>query len=266
MSGGDVGPLGEDAVNQLHDLFQWAAKSRKGLLVFIDEAEAFLSCRSSGLEENSSLRSALNALLYQTGSPSTTFMLVLATNRPQDLDVAILDRVDVSMLIDVPAVEQRRDLLKLYLDVHVLSAQNDKKMLNGKKAVIEESCCSEKTIGDIAESIGGFSGREISKLFIAIRFALTMNAEKTLTKEIMDAIVQEKIKEHSQKESFGDQQDGRLKVMIPSSPSKSLRQGAQPVSPEQTSRERRLNELELKLSRQRIMNGENMPGIVKLNS
>ena len=30
MSGGDVGPLGEDAVNQLHGLFKWAASSKKG--------------------------------------------------------------------------------------------------------------------------------------------------------------------------------------------------------------------------------------------
>lgn len=47
MSGGDVGPLGEDAVNQLHGLFKWAATSKKGLLVFIDEADAFLSSRGT---------------------------------------------------------------------------------------------------------------------------------------------------------------------------------------------------------------------------
>lgn len=27
MSGGDVGPLGKDAVTELHGLFRWAAKS-----------------------------------------------------------------------------------------------------------------------------------------------------------------------------------------------------------------------------------------------
>ena len=89
MSGGDVGPLGEDAVNQLHGLFRWAARSRKGLLVFIDEAEAFLSARGksslSGVEKTH-IRHALNALLYQTGTQSRSFMMVLATNRPEDLD------------------------------------------------------------------------------------------------------------------------------------------------------------------------------------
>ena len=89
MSGGDVGPLGEDAVNQLHGLFRWAARSRKGLLVFVDEAEAFLSARGksslSGVEKTH-IRHALNALLYQTGTQSRSFMMVLATNRPEDLD------------------------------------------------------------------------------------------------------------------------------------------------------------------------------------
>lgn len=46
MSGGDVGPLGRDAVTELHKLFDWAQTSRRGLLVFIDEADAFLASRS----------------------------------------------------------------------------------------------------------------------------------------------------------------------------------------------------------------------------
>ena len=116
MSGGDVGPLGDDAVNQLHSLFKWAESSRRGLLVFIDESEAFLSSRNATKSEDSTLRHALNALLYQTGTPSQQFMLVLATNRPQDLDSAILDRVDVSMKIGLPEEEQRQALVRLYLN------------------------------------------------------------------------------------------------------------------------------------------------------
>ena len=73
MSGGDVGPLGEDAVTQLHGLFRWANRSRKGLLVFIDEAEAFLSMRGKVMmsgADDTHVRHALNALLYQTGTQS----------------------------------------------------------------------------------------------------------------------------------------------------------------------------------------------------
>ena len=47
-------------------------------------------------------RNALNALLYRTGESSHKFMLVMATNRPDDLDSAVNDRVDESMLFDLP--------------------------------------------------------------------------------------------------------------------------------------------------------------------
>jgi ATPase family AAA domain-containing protein 3A/B len=42
MTGGDVAPLGPNAVTKIHELFDWAGKSRKGLILFIDEADAFL--------------------------------------------------------------------------------------------------------------------------------------------------------------------------------------------------------------------------------
>ena len=43
------------------------------------------------------MRAAINALLSRTGGQSASFMLVLATNRPQDLDPAVLDRMDEAL-------------------------------------------------------------------------------------------------------------------------------------------------------------------------
>ena len=51
MSGGDVAPLGSKAVSQLHDMFDWAEGSRKGLLLFVDEADAFLGRRGDSMSE-----------------------------------------------------------------------------------------------------------------------------------------------------------------------------------------------------------------------
>merc|ERR1719506_3588684 len=42
MSGGDLGPLGKEGPNELHKLFGWASKSKRGLVLFVDEADAFL--------------------------------------------------------------------------------------------------------------------------------------------------------------------------------------------------------------------------------
>ena len=89
LSGGDVAPLGGAAVTQLHQTFDWAERSRKGLLLFIDEADAFLGRRNDAMSEG--LRGALNAFLFRTGDQSRDFMVVLATNRPGGRRLAALE-------------------------------------------------------------------------------------------------------------------------------------------------------------------------------
>lgn len=69
LTGGDVAPMGREGVTAVHKVFDWASSSRKGLLLFIDEADAFLRKRSSEyISEN--LRATLNAFLYRTGEQS----------------------------------------------------------------------------------------------------------------------------------------------------------------------------------------------------
>lgn len=120
MSGGDVAPLGGKAVTQLHELFNWAERSPRGLLLFIDEADAFLGKRGEGMSEG--LRGALNALLFRTGDQSRDFAVVLATNRPGDLDAAVLDRMDEALEFPLPGERERLDILRLYLDKYIAKA------------------------------------------------------------------------------------------------------------------------------------------------
>ena len=208
MSGGDVGPLGQDAVNQLHALFRWASKSRNGLLVFIDESEAFLGARERhDGGENAHIRHALNALLYQTGTQSKSFMLVLATNRPEELDPAILDRVDVSIRIGIPALRERERLVKLYLENTVMKTADEsgKKYLFGSttnKYVVEDECASENNIKSISKKTEGFSGREISKLMISAQYAMMLSPEKCLTVKLLNDVLETKLNEHKQKHEY----------------------------------------------------------------
>eukprot|EP00946_MAST-07B_sp_MAST-7B-sp1_P005034 g5034.t1 len=122
MSGGDVGPLGEQAVTDLHNLFSWARSSARGLMLFIDEAEAFLGSRARSAKNMTvHMRNALNALLFQTGDQSKHFMLVLATNRAADLDAAVLDRVDEAVHFGLPEFDQRLEIASEYFAEHILS-------------------------------------------------------------------------------------------------------------------------------------------------
>jgi ATPase family AAA domain-containing protein 3A/B len=118
MSGGDVAPLEEQAVTELHKLFQWVHRSRRGVLLFIDEADAFLVSRKRG-NMSETLRNALTTMLYHTGTPSSQFMLVCATNRPGDLDSAVLDRLDEAVEFGLPDIDARRSMINLYFNMYI---------------------------------------------------------------------------------------------------------------------------------------------------
>lgn len=119
LSGGDVAPMGRDGVTAIHKTFNWANTSRRGLLLFIDEADAFLRKRSSALMSED-LRATLNAFLYRTGEQSDRFMLVLASNTPEQFDWAINDRLDELVEFELPTLDERQRLVRLYFEKFVL--------------------------------------------------------------------------------------------------------------------------------------------------
>eukprot|EP00605_Chrysophyceae_sp_TOSAG23-4_P001056 GSChrysophyteH1.ASY1.ANO1.1161.1 assembled CDS len=226
MSGGDVGPLGEDAVSQLHRLFSWAKSSSKGLMLFIDEAEAFLNARSSSSGDDAvHRRHALNALLYQTGTQSSSFMLVLATNRPQDIDAAVLDRMDASVLVDLPQAAQRKALVRLYQDEHLL------KPTKTSNYSVEDGCYTDEMCAYITKRTNGFSGREISKLFIAANHAMLLAPQGMLTTTDLRAAVDGKINEHKQKETFAPFRDVQTPAPVRKMPSVESPSHTPPRSP-----------------------------------
>lgn len=52
-------------------------------------------------------------------------MLVLATNRPGDLDTAVTDRVDESLVFGLPSLEDRRRLIDVYFEKYISRAGED---------------------------------------------------------------------------------------------------------------------------------------------
>jgi ATPase family AAA domain-containing protein 3A/B len=63
-TGGDIAPMAREGVTAMHKVFDWASTSRKGLVLFVDEADAFLRKRSSETISED-MRAALNAFLYR---------------------------------------------------------------------------------------------------------------------------------------------------------------------------------------------------------
>lgn len=194
FTGGDLAPLGASAVTELHKMFDWAQTSRKGLLLFIDEADAFLRTRSSASGATEEMRNALNAFLYRTGQPSTRFMLMMATNRPHEFDEAAADRVDDVIPFSLPGSEQRREMLELYVN-----------------RLIRTSAVPIKLPGDepwdefwsqAVNETDSFSGREMEKLVIGWQAAGYGNPTAQLSVDEARQVLSDHVHQKAMKESW----------------------------------------------------------------
>ncbi|XP_039271971.2 ATPase family AAA domain-containing protein 3-like [Styela clava] len=193
MTGGDVAPMGRDGVTAVHKLFDWANSSRRGLMLFVDEADAFLRKRATE-KISEDLRATLNAFLYRTGDQSSKFMMVLASNQPEQLDWAINDRVDEIVEFDLPGLEERERLVRLYFDKYVLEPAMEKRQRLKLGDFDFSIKCSQ-----IAEKTKGLSGREISKLAVAWQATGYASSDGTLTEQMVDDRVEEAVKQHQLK-------------------------------------------------------------------
>ncbi|KAM0071022.1 putative ATPase family AAA domain-containing protein [Helianthus debilis subsp. tardiflorus] len=206
MTGGDVAPLGSQAVTKIHQLFDWAKKSNRGLLLFIDEADAFL-CERNKTYMSEAQRSALNALLFRTGDQSKDIVLALATNRPGDLDSAVADRIDEVLEFPLPGEEERFKLLKLYLDKYIAKAGARKpgvfsKFFQKQQQQIEIKGLNNDMIKEAAAKTGGFSGREIAKLMASVQAAVYGSEDCVLDPVLFREVVDYKVAEHQQRRTL----------------------------------------------------------------
>uniref|UniRef100_A0AAQ4PA36 AAA+ ATPase domain-containing protein n=1 Tax=Gasterosteus aculeatus aculeatus TaxID=481459 RepID=A0AAQ4PA36_GASAC len=193
MTGGDVAPMGRDGVTAMHKVFDWASTSRRGLLLFVDEADAFLRKRSTE-KISEDLRATLNAFLYRTGEQSNKFMLVLASNQPEQFDWAINDRIDEIVNFALPGLDERERLVRMYFDKFVLvPATTGRQRLKLAQFDYGQKC------SDIAQRAEGMSGREISKLGVAWQAAAYSSEDGVLTEAMIDSRVDDAIKQHAQK-------------------------------------------------------------------
>ncbi|KAI6659605.1 hypothetical protein LOD99_14528 [Oopsacas minuta] len=199
FTGGDIVPLGINSVTEIHKLFKWANTSRKGVLIFIDEADAFLKNRSTeSMSEN--LRSSLNAFLYLTGDTSKRYMLVLSSNQPYQFDSAILDRLDDIIEVGLPDNEERVKMLKYYFTKFLYSKIRSNKFGWGKISlpIIDYDIKFQ----DISLRIDGFSGREITKLVNAWQAKAYSSQNRSLTENEMDECIRLMLQQHTQKHNW----------------------------------------------------------------
>ncbi|XP_048858540.1 outer mitochondrial transmembrane helix translocase [Brienomyrus brachyistius] len=115
-------------------------------IIFIDEIDSFLRNRSSLDHEATAMMKAQFMSLWDGLDTSTDcqVMVMGASNRPQDIDPAILRRMPTTFHIGLPNQRQRHDILKL-----ILSGENLSNTVN---------------LREIAERTEGYSGSDLREL------------------------------------------------------------------------------------------------------
>ncbi|ALC39685.1 CG4701 [Drosophila busckii] len=86
-------------------------------IIFIDEIESFLRVRTSGDHEATAMMKTQFMMLWDglVSDASCSVLVLGATNRPQDLDKAILRRMPAQFHIGLPQEQQRLQILNLIL-------------------------------------------------------------------------------------------------------------------------------------------------------
>ncbi|KAL1965573.1 hypothetical protein VTN77DRAFT_5657 [Rasamsonia byssochlamydoides] len=91
------------------------AKKLSPCVVFIDEADAIF-CSRTGASSRTSHRELINQFLREwDGMNDMSAFIMVATNRPFDLDDAVLRRLPRRLLVDLPTEQDRRAILQIHL-------------------------------------------------------------------------------------------------------------------------------------------------------
>lgn len=170
--------------DELRKLIEWAndyADDSKGLIVFIDEAESLFANRKL-ITTPTFTQNLINTFLalVQDGGQKN-IMFVFATNHPFKLDDAFLDRLGVSIEIELPGVQERALILALYLE---------KFANNNQSSVVPIVPDVMKNLLSYAQAMEGFSPRTIK--FIAEEMIVVARRQKNV--RLTHAIVEDIIK------------------------------------------------------------------------
>lgn len=97
------------------------AKKLSPCVVFLDEADAIFSARSH--HNRNAHREMINQFLREWDGMTTDLsaFIMVATNRPFDLDEAVLRRLPRRLLVDLPTEKDREAILSIHLKDEVLS-------------------------------------------------------------------------------------------------------------------------------------------------
>jgi cell division protease FtsH len=149
---------------RVRDLFETAKKNAPAL-IFIDEIDAVGRLRGAGLGGgNDEREQTLNQILSEMDGfeQGTNVIVIAATNRPDVLDPALLrpGRFDRRVIIDIPDIKNREEILRLHAEGKPLAPNTNLK--------------------ELAARTPGFSGADLANLMNEAAIFAARKKQKTV--------------------------------------------------------------------------------------
>ncbi|OQU76102.1 uncharacterized protein LOC8081281 isoform X1 [Sorghum bicolor] len=141
-----------DAEKLTKSLFSFASRLAP-VIIFVDEVDSLLGARGGAFEHEATRRMRNEFMAAWDGlrSKENQRILVLgATNRPFDLDDAVIRRLPRRILVDLPDAQNRMKILRILL--------------------AKENLESEFRFDDLANATEGYSGSDLKNLCIAAAY------------------------------------------------------------------------------------------------
>ncbi|KAJ3414926.1 hypothetical protein HDV05_005875 [Chytridiales sp. JEL 0842] len=134
------------------------ARKLRPCVIFVDEIDALLKIR--GRHQPTYVTNTINEWMQEwdgiQAEASNGIIVVGATNRPFDLDDAVLRRLPRRIFVNLPSMEERVEILNVLLKDETLGTTRDH---------VDEAARKE-VIADLAERTEGFSGSDLKNLCI----------------------------------------------------------------------------------------------------
>jgi AAA+ superfamily predicted ATPase len=154
---------GVEGIKYFNELLDMANRSKYGLILFVDEADALFIDRDT-LNPSSDHYKVLNHILALTGSGSSKFMLIAATNHAYVMDDAMGRRFQDRVLMPLPDDITRKELITLYSDTVLYNIKNN----SSHFIAAARSLLTPQTINDIVQKTAGLSHAEIKDMIHAM--------------------------------------------------------------------------------------------------
>lgn len=160
------------------------ARKLSPCIVFLDEADAVFASRDA-MRERASHRDILNQFLKEwDGLNDLSVFVMVATNRPFDLDDAVIRRLPRRLLVDLPTQADRKEILRIHL----------------KGEQLDESVDLE----DIAKRTPFYSGSDLKNIAVSAALACVKEENEQAVLAAAKATEQNAQSEDAQSDSNTD--------------------------------------------------------------